>query len=155
MKCSKCGQEKTRGKVEGGVFVCTPCINAEKVQSGELITFYLVDRSFSPPEAPKILKAIYKETKDYFVLQERDSGWPHYDVKVHKTGWVTGQPGHRTPQEAVDAELRNRRMNLGTQQREMERARLTLEILEDWAVKAGFHIAPPPPPNPTMEEDLV
>jgi hypothetical protein len=149
--CGKCGNEAADGKLVKGIIVCAACIKAEKLEQGKLITFYaLARRNYSRPDEIKLLKAIYKETKNFYMRQECDPGWP-FDHQVSKKSAWRRTPGWATPQEAVAQRLHSLRGAAESKRKEAEKADQYRDVFEAWAKENGYDITSTENP----EEELV
>jgi len=137
-ECGKCGNEAADGKLVKGVITCAACIKAEKLAQGKLITFYALSRgNYSRASEIRLLKAIYKETKNFYMRQECDSGWP-FDHQVSKTGGWRRTPGWVTAQEAVQARLQSLRGSAESKKKESEKADQYRDVFEAWAKEQGY-----------------
>jgi hypothetical protein len=121
-----------------GVFTCDACIRAKRAEKDKLVTLYSFGRhSYARPDEIKLLSAVYKETKAFYMRQSCDSGWP-FDHQVSKTSGWWRTPGWRTPQEAVQARLHSLRGSAESKKKESEKADLYRDVFEAWAKEQGY-----------------
>lgn len=146
MKCSRCEAEATKGKVESGEFVCDSCLKKDKIEAGQLITFYAMSSGFRSPEM-KVVKATYKNGKTYFTRVDFEPGWP-YDARVHKRAWGRREPGYRTAQEAVDERIKSLRYEMESKRKEAEKAEEKLVRAEAWVLENGYDLPGAKEPEP-------
>lgn len=140
-ECGKCGNEAADGKLVKGVITCAACIKAEKLAQGKLVTFYAFARgNYSRANEIRLVKATYKMTKNYYMRQECDSGWP-FDHQVSKTAGWRRTPGWPTAQDAVNARLHSLRGSAESKRKELVQAEKYRDVFEAWAKENDYDTA--------------
>ena len=138
MICSQCEKESASGKVTKGAFVCDACLKKKRAEKDTLITFYSFGRqALSRPHEIKLISAVYKETKHFYIRQTCEPGWP-FDHQVSKESSWRRTPGWATPQEAVAARLHTLRGNAESKRVESENADKYRDYFEAWAKENNY-----------------
>jgi hypothetical protein len=134
MLCTKCTKEASSGKVKKGVFICDPCLKAEKDSKSILITRY-AKAQWIPNF--KIVSATYKESPANWMLVEYDKDWPNKDQKRSKK---CSLPGYASAQEAVSGNYKNKLSRLISAKKQVDECREDLAEFIEYAKAHGYDL---------------